>query len=42
MRRAIEAIQDGGVEVDVWKIEGVDDQWGRSDARGAGTVRCRA
>ena len=24
MRRAIEAIQDAGVEVDVWKIEGVD------------------
>jgi 5-dehydro-2-deoxygluconokinase len=29
MRRAIEAIQDYGIEVDVWKIEGVDD---RSDA----------
>jgi myo-inositol catabolism protein IolC len=26
MRRAIEAIQDFGVEVDVWKIEGVDAQ----------------
>jgi myo-inositol catabolism protein IolC len=26
MRRAIEAIQDAGVEVDVWKIEGVDRQ----------------
>ena len=26
MRRAIEAIQDGGVEVDVWKIEGVDER----------------
>ena len=26
MRRAIEAIQNGGVEVDVWKIEGVDEQ----------------
>jgi myo-inositol catabolism protein IolC len=25
MRRVIEAFQDGGVEVDVWKIEGVDD-----------------
>ncbi|MCW2953674.1 MAG: hypothetical protein JWQ48_2844 [Conexibacter sp.] len=29
MRRAIEALQNGGVEVDVWKIEGVDE---RSDA----------
>ena len=29
MRRAIEAIQDFGIEVDVWKIEGVDE---RSDA----------
>jgi myo-inositol catabolism protein IolC len=26
MRRVIEAFQDGGVEVDVWKIEGVDAQ----------------
>jgi myo-inositol catabolism protein IolC len=26
MRRAIEEIQDGGVEVDVWKIEGVDER----------------
>jgi 5-dehydro-2-deoxygluconokinase len=26
MRRAIEAIQDAGIEVDVWKIEGVDAQ----------------
>ncbi|MGZ8648099.1 MAG: 2-deoxy-5-keto-D-gluconate 6-phosphate aldolase domain-containing protein [Solirubrobacteraceae bacterium] len=26
MRRAIEQIQDAGVEVDVWKIEGVDRQ----------------
>ena len=26
MRRAIEASQDAGVEVDVWKIEGVDEQ----------------
>ena len=26
MRRAIEEIQDAGVEVDVWKIEGVDRQ----------------
>jgi myo-inositol catabolism protein IolC len=26
MRRAIEAIQNYGVEVDVWKIEGVDEQ----------------
>jgi myo-inositol catabolism protein IolC len=29
MRRAIAAIQDAGIEVDVWKIEGVDE---RSDA----------
>jgi myo-inositol catabolism protein IolC len=29
MRRAIEALQDFGIEVDIWKIEGVDD---RSDA----------
>jgi myo-inositol catabolism protein IolC len=29
MRRAIEEIQDHGVEVDIWKIEGVDE---RSDA----------
>jgi 5-dehydro-2-deoxygluconokinase len=29
MRRAIEMIQDHGVEVDIWKIEGVDE---RSDA----------
>src|SRR3954452_20690003 len=26
MRRAIEEIQDFGIEVDIWKIEGVDDQ----------------
>ncbi|MGZ4247617.1 MAG: 2-deoxy-5-keto-D-gluconate 6-phosphate aldolase domain-containing protein [Solirubrobacteraceae bacterium] len=26
MRRAIEEIQNGGVEADVWKIEGVDEQ----------------
>jgi myo-inositol catabolism protein IolC len=26
MRRAIEAIQDAGIEVDVWKIEGVDER----------------
>jgi myo-inositol catabolism protein IolC len=26
MRRAIEAIQDHGIEVDVWKIEGVDER----------------
>ena len=26
MRRAIEAIQDYGIEVDIWKIEGVDEQ----------------
>ena len=30
MRRAIEEIQDFGVEVDIWKIEGVDEQ---SDAQ---------
>ncbi len=29
MRRAIEEIQDAGVEVDIWKIEGVDE---RADA----------
>ena len=29
MRRSIEAIQDYGIEVDIWKIEGVDE---RSDA----------
>jgi myo-inositol catabolism protein IolC len=29
MRRAIEEIQDHGIEVDIWKIEGVDE---RSDA----------
>jgi myo-inositol catabolism protein IolC len=29
MRRAIEQIQDHGIEVDIWKIEGVDE---RSDA----------
>ena len=32
MRRAIEQIQDYGVEVDIWKIEGVDAQRGRGDA----------
>ena len=26
MRRAIEDIQDYGIEVDIWKIEGVDDR----------------
>ena len=26
MRRAIEAIQDYGIDVDIWKIEGVDEQ----------------
>src|SRR4051812_39810765 len=26
MRRAIEEIQDAGIEVDIWKIEGVDEQ----------------
>jgi myo-inositol catabolism protein IolC len=30
MRRAIEAIQDAGIEADIWKIEGVDE---RDDAR---------
>ena len=30
MRRAIEAIQDFGIEVDIWKIEGVD---AREDAQ---------
>ncbi len=30
MRRAIAAIQDFGIEVDIWKIEGVDE---RSDAK---------
>jgi 5-dehydro-2-deoxygluconokinase len=30
MRRAIEAIQDAGIEVDIWKIEGVDE---RSDCQ---------
>ena len=29
MRRAIEELQDSGIEVDIWKIEGVDE---RSDA----------
>ncbi|MHB8658333.1 MAG: 2-deoxy-5-keto-D-gluconate 6-phosphate aldolase domain-containing protein [Solirubrobacteraceae bacterium] len=29
MRRAIELVQDAGIEVDIWKIEGVDE---RSDA----------
>ena len=29
MRRAIEELQDAGIEVDIWKIEGVDE---RSDA----------
>ncbi len=27
MRRAIAAIQDAGIEVDVWKIEGVDERY---------------
>src|SRR5436190_6236829 len=26
MRRAIEGIQDAGIEVDIWKIEGVDER----------------
>ena len=26
MRRAIETVQDTGIEVDIWKIEGVDDR----------------
>ena len=33
MRRAIEEIQDAGIEVDIWKIEGVDAQRGLRDAR---------
>jgi 5-dehydro-2-deoxygluconokinase len=47
MRRAIQDIQNHGIEVDVWKIEGVDE---RSDAEmlaeqarsgeGRGGVRC--
>ena len=35
MRRAIEAIQDVGIEVDVWKIEGVDEREDAADARRA-------
>jgi 5-dehydro-2-deoxygluconokinase len=38
MRRAIEAIQSAGIEVDVWKIEGVDE---RSDAEML-AEQCRA
>jgi len=38
MRRAIAAIQDAGVEVDVWKIEGVEE---RSDAEML-AQQCRA
>jgi 5-dehydro-2-deoxygluconokinase len=30
MRRAIEELQDGGIEVDIWKIEGVEH---RADAQ---------
>ena len=26
MRRAIEELQDAGIEADIWKIEGVDEQ----------------
>lgn len=26
MRRAIEAIQNAGIEVDIWKIEGVEER----------------
>ena len=26
MRRAIAEIQDAGIEVDIWKIEGVDER----------------
>ena len=33
MRRAIEEIQDFGIEVDIWKIEGVDEQSRLRDAR---------
>ena len=42
MRRAIEDAQNVGVEVDVWKIEGVDEQIGRRDARRAGPLPARA
>ena len=35
MRRAIENIQNLGIEVDIWKIEGVDEQLRRGDARRA-------
>ena len=41
MRRAIEQIQDFGVEVDIWKIEGVDTQRGRRDARRRRPARAR-
>ena len=39
MRRAIEEIQDCGIEADVWKIEGVDAPRGLRDARRTGTLR---
>ena len=35
MRRAIEEIQDYGIEVDIWKIEGVDERLRLRDARAA-------
>ncbi|MDE3070925.1 MAG: DUF2090 domain-containing protein, partial [Acidobacteriota bacterium] len=46
MRRAIAAIQDGGIEVDVWKIEGVDTRAdcemlvGQARAGGRDDVAC--
>ena len=39
MRRAIEAIQNAGIEVDVWKIEGVDERDDAADAGRAGPRR---
>ena len=39
MRRAIAELQDGGLEVDVWKIEGVEERVGLRDARRAGPQR---
>ena len=39
MRRAIEQLQDYGVEVDIWKIEGVDE---RADAERLAGRRARA
>ena len=42
MRRAIEEIQDYGIEVDIWKIEGVDAREDARDARRADAARARA